>query len=67
VQFLEKAVQAAPDAALMHYHLGMAHLASGNAVAARDYLARATESTIDFKGKEEAAKALTELSAQSTQ
>jgi len=58
VLFLEKAVEGAPDAALMHYHLGMAYLANGNAVGAREHLAKAVDSNIEFRGIEEARKAL---------
>lgn len=63
VLFLEKAVEGAPDAALMQYHLGMAYLASGNAVAARDHLAKALESNVEFKGMDEAKAALAKLNA----
>ena len=63
VLFLEKAVEAAPDATIMHFHLGMAYLAAGNEVGARDHLAKALEGNVEFKGIEEAKKALAELGA----
>ena len=61
INFLEKAVDAAPDAGLMHYHLGMAYLAKGNKVGAREHLAKAVDSNQPFKGLDEAKKALQEL------
>jgi len=61
--FLEKAVEGAPEAGLMHYHLGMAYFALGNGVSARDHLTRAVESTVDFKGKDEARETLAKLDA----
>ena len=61
VNFLEKAVDAAPDAGLMHYHLGMAYLAKGNKVGAREHLAKAVDSNQPFKGLDEAKKALQDL------
>ena len=63
VLFLEKAVGAAPDAAIMRYHLGMAYLAQGNEVEARDHLSKAVQSNIEFKGLEEAREALEGLGA----
>ena len=62
--FLEKAVAMAPDANLMHYHLGMAHHAKGNAVGAREHLGRAIESAVEFKGIEQAREILSQLSDQ---
>ncbi len=64
VQFLEKAVEGAPDAALMHFHLGMAYMASGNAVSARDHLSKAVEGNVEFKGIEDAKTALAKLDAE---
>ena len=61
VNFLEKATEAAPDAALMHYHLGMAYLAKGNKLGARDHLSKAVEGNTPFKGLDEAKKALADL------
>ena len=63
VLFLEKAVDAAPNAAIMRYHLGMAYLAQGNEVEARDHLSKAVESNVEFKGLEEARDALDRLGA----
>ncbi|MEM7540198.1 MAG: tetratricopeptide repeat protein [Pseudomonadota bacterium] len=63
VQFLEKAVEAAPDAAILRYHLGMAYFAQGNKVQARDHLARAVEAEVDFKGVDEAKTTLEAIDA----
>jgi len=60
-QFLERAVEAAPDANLLHYHLGMAHFAAGNEVGAREHLSRALDSEVDFKGKDEARATLEKI------
>ncbi|MEQ8494131.1 MAG: tetratricopeptide repeat protein [Gammaproteobacteria bacterium] len=62
--YLEKAVEGAPEAGLMHYHLGMTYFALGNAVSAREHLQRAVESTVDFKGKDEARATLARLEEQ---
>jgi tetratricopeptide (TPR) repeat protein len=59
--FLEKAVEAAPDAGLLHFHLGMALHAAGNAVGAREHLQRALDLGREFKGAEEAEKVLAQL------
>ncbi|MCA9687202.1 MAG: tetratricopeptide repeat protein, partial [Myxococcales bacterium] len=59
--FLEKAVEAAPDAGLLHYHLGMAAHAAGNEVGAREHLRRALDLGREFKGSEEAERVLAEL------
>ena len=59
--FLEKAVVKAPDANLMHYHLGMAHHASGNEVGAREHLTRAVDTAVEFKGMDEARAVLANL------
>ena len=61
--FLDKAVARAPEANLMHYHLGMAYFASGNAVSAREHLSRALESNVAFKGTEQARETLAELAS----
>ena len=61
IEVLEKAVAAAPDAAIMRYHLGMAYVAQGNVVEAKDHLSRAIESNIDFRGLDEAKATLKKL------
>lgn len=61
IELLEKAVKASPDAAIMHYHLGMAYLKGGNEVQAKDHLKQATEGNADFKGSDEAKEALKKL------
>ena len=43
VRYLEQAVAAAPDVAQLHYYLGMAYLAMGNEVNARQSLGRSVE------------------------
>ena len=63
VQLLEKAVASAPDAAIMQYHVGMAYLAAGNRVLAKDHLKQAVESSVEFRGLEEAKTALKGLDA----
>ena len=56
--FFEKAVGASPDATIVQYRLGMAYLAQGNEVQARDHLSRAVDADIDFKGLHDAKAAL---------
>lgn len=63
VEVLEKAVAAAPNAAIMRYHLGMAYMAQGNEVEAKDNLTQAIESTLEFRGIEEAKAALAKIDA----
>ena len=63
VEVLEKAVTSAPDAAIMRYHLGMAYMALGNEVEAKNNLTRAVESTLDFRGIDEAKAALAKIDA----
>ena len=62
-EILEKAVQAAPDAAIMRYHLGMAYVTLGNDVLAKDNLKQALEGTPDYRGVKEAKAALAKLEA----
>lgn len=62
VEFLEKAVEKSPDAAVMQFHLGMAYLAQGNEVSAKTHLERAVNSNVEFRGLEEAKSALGKLS-----
>ncbi|MGR8950074.1 MAG: tetratricopeptide repeat protein [Gammaproteobacteria bacterium] len=62
VEFLEKAVEISPDAAVMQFHLGMAYLAQGNEVSAKTHLERAVNANVEFRGLEEAKSALGKLS-----
>ena len=62
VEFLEKAVEKSPDAAVMQFHLGMAYLAQGNEVSAKNHLERAVNSNVEFKGLDEAKIALGKMS-----
>jgi uncharacterized protein (TIGR02996 family) len=61
VSYLRRASTAAPNNALMHYHLGMALLASGEAEQARAELERALSSEQPFPGKDAAQRALESL------
>ena len=61
MEVLEKAVAAAPDAAIMRYHLGMAYVAQGNQVLAKDNLMQAIAANIEFRGLDEAKAALKEM------
>lgn len=58
---LEKAVQGAPDAQIIRYHLGMAYMAIGNEVLAKDNLKQAVEGTVDYRGVAEAKATLAKL------
>jgi len=60
-EYLEKAVQAAPDAALIRFHLGMAYVGLGNKVLAKDNLKQAVDANIEFKGLEQAKAELEKL------
>ena len=51
-ELLEKAVASASDAALIRFHLGMAYLAMGNKVLAKDNLKQALDSDAEFRGKD---------------
>lgn len=62
VPLLERAVAAAGEVAPLRYHLGMAYVAAGNTVGARDQLTRATaDPKADYPGRAEAEKALAGL------
>ncbi len=63
VEVLEKAVAAAPDAAIIRYHLGMAYMAQGNEVLAKDNLTQAVESNIEFRGLDKAKAVLAKIDA----
>ena len=62
VQFLERAVAAASQVPLLHYHLGMAYLASNNTAGARQELQQAVSAAkVDFPGLPEAKATLKRL------
>ncbi len=61
VSYLRRAATAVPDNPLMHYHLGMALLASGEPEQARAELERAISSTQPFPGRDAARRALDSL------
>ena len=61
VASLEKVVAAQPDVPVFNYHLGMAHLKSGNKTEAKKYLEAALASQNDFPGKADAEAALKDL------
>jgi tetratricopeptide (TPR) repeat protein len=60
-EYLDKAVQAAPDAALIRFHLGMAYVGLGNKVLAKDNLKQAVDANLEFKGLEQAKAELAKL------
>ncbi len=62
-EMLEKAVQGAPDADIMHYHLGMAYAALGNDVLAKDNLKHAVDGAQPYRGLDEAKATLAKLEA----
>ena len=62
IDLLERAVALAPEAAELHYHLGMAYAQSGDTVKAIEHLTQATESEQEYTGKDEAKAKLEELS-----
>jgi Flp pilus assembly protein TadD len=61
VSYLRRAATAAPGNPIMHYHLGMALLASGQHEAARAELELAVTSKQPFPGREAAQQALAAL------
>jgi tetratricopeptide (TPR) repeat protein len=62
IDLLERAVELAPQAAELHYHLGMAYAESGDTVKAIEHLTKATESEQEYTGKDKARAKLEELS-----
>lgn len=55
IEFLERAVALAPDAAELHYHLGMAYKQEGSdSVRVKKHLKIAAESSQEFPGKKQA-------------
>jgi tetratricopeptide (TPR) repeat protein len=61
VSYLRRATVAEPNNPLMHYHLGMALIASGNHDQARTELEKALASEQPFPGKDAARQALDQL------
>lgn len=61
VEYLAKAVEASPDAALIRYHLGMAYQAQGNKVLAVEHLDKALELQPELPQKDEINAALSAL------
>lgn len=61
VPVLSRVVAKVPDAALAHYHLGMAQSLAGDITAARDNLARAVNSGARFSGLDDAKATLDKL------
>ena len=61
VSYLRRASQAEPGNPLMHYHLGMALLANGDAEQARGELEKAVQSQQPFPGRTDAEHALGSL------
>jgi len=64
VRALQRAVASAGDVAVLRYHLGMAYLAAGDSVRAREELSAAVAAGEAFPGLEDARTALAELQAQ---
>jgi tetratricopeptide (TPR) repeat protein len=62
IDLLERAVELAPQAAELHYHLGMAYAENGDTVRAIEHLTKATESEQEYTGKDKARAKLEELS-----
>ncbi len=61
IQNLQKAVDAAPQAPELHYHLGMAYLGKGDTASARNYLKQAVNAKTEFRGLDKAKEALKNL------
>jgi len=58
---IENALKAAPDEAILNYHMGMVHLKNGQMVAAREKLKKALDNKSDFYGRDIAEQTLKEL------
>jgi Tfp pilus assembly protein PilF len=58
---LKQAVKKAPEAAAMHYHLGMAYYKKGDAASAQSHLEKALASKDPFMGLKEAKTTLDEI------
>ena len=61
VPAFERAVSRAPENAVYHYHLGLAHAKAGNTSEARKALRRALALKTDFQGADEARRMLAQL------
>lgn len=61
VEHLQKAMEAAPDANMLRYHLGMAYLAQGDSIEALHNLKQAVDSKENFRGIDQAREALSKL------
>ena len=61
VEMLTRAVELAPEAAELHYHLGMAYADQGSTEKAKKHLTIAANSEQNYKGKEQAQQKLNEL------
>ena len=62
IELLEKAIKLAPNAAELHYHLGMAYSAEGGDISkAKNHLEIAASSEQSFSGKEQAVAKLKTL------
>ena len=62
IDLLERAVALAPNAAELHYHLGMAYTSEGGDVTkAKEHLAIAAKSDQEFMGKAQAIEVLKTL------
>jgi Flp pilus assembly protein TadD len=58
IPLLRRAVEAAPEAPAIHYHLGVAFNEKGDRDQARAQLRKAVETKADFPGKEQARRLL---------
>lgn len=63
VAALQRAVELAPDAPLLRYHLGMAQFRVGKSASAREQLTAAVAGKVSYEGIDEARKTLALLSA----
>jgi tetratricopeptide (TPR) repeat protein len=61
INLLERAVALAPQAAELHYHLGIAYVQSGDITKAKEHLTIAVESEQEYAGKDEAKARLEEI------
>jgi tetratricopeptide (TPR) repeat protein len=61
IPLLERALTRAPDSKIIHYHLGMAELQTGQRASARTNLEAALSGAANFDGADEARSVLTDL------
>jgi predicted Zn-dependent protease len=59
--FIGRAIEKAPDAPVINYHMGMVLHQQGRLKDAKEHLSKATGGQEDFSGKEEALKILATL------